>query len=52
MKCKCGLMMELWQTTKYNGVVIRRYRCVCGREDSEIVKHEDVKPSALDKEKE
>lgn len=36
MKCKCGLEMELWQTTKVDGVVIKRYRCVCGTEKSEI----------------
>jgi len=51
MKCKCGLEMELWQTTKMSGVVVKRYRCVCGREDSEIdAKRPDVKPSAIDKE--
>lgn len=50
MKCKCGSMMELWQTTKMQGVVVKRYRCVCGREDSEIEdKQYDIKPSVLDK---
>lgn len=36
MKCKCGLEMELWQTTRYNGGVIKRYRCACGREKAEL----------------
>ena len=46
MKCKCGLEMELWQTTKVDGVVIKRYRCMCGLEKSETEEHSrDVKLS-------
>jgi len=37
MKCKCGLEMELWQTTLYEGNVIKRWRCACGEEKTDIV---------------
>ena len=51
MKCSCGLEMELWQTTRVDGVVIKRYRCICGLEKSVIEdKPHDVKPSSKSKE--
>jgi hypothetical protein len=38
MKCKqCGAEMELWQTTRNDGVLIKRYRCVCGNECNETI---------------
>ena len=37
MKCKCGLEMEWWQDALVGGVLLKRYRCVCGLEDSEFI---------------
>jgi hypothetical protein len=54
MKCKCGSEMELWQSTKYSGVLVKRYRCfACGNEEAEILdstRPKDVKPSEINKE--
>lgn len=43
MKCKCGLEMEMWQQTMYGGNLIRRYRCACGQEQSEIIEKDKPK---------
>jgi hypothetical protein len=43
MKCKCGIEMELWQTTLYGGNLIKRYRCACGQEKTEIIEREKAK---------
>jgi hypothetical protein len=40
--------MELWQTTRYGNNIIKRYRCVCGQEESEIIGTD--KPKELPKE--
>jgi hypothetical protein len=37
MKCKCGLEMELWQSSLYEGNLVKRWRCVCGNEQSEFI---------------
>jgi hypothetical protein len=55
MKCKCGLEMELWQNTLIEGKLVKRYRCVCGNEESaEIIGREkpkeDTKPPIKGKE--
>jgi len=44
MKCKqCGAEMELWQTTRNDGILINRYRCVCGNECNETIELDKLK---------
>ena len=52
MKCKCGLEMELWQTSLYEGNVIKRWRCACGEEKTDIVYRDKPKEPPKEKGKE
>lgn len=51
MKCKnCKAEMELWQTTKIEGQIIKRYRCTCGTDEQvEIVSKPSVKRDKIKK---
>jgi len=48
MKCECGLEMELWQTTLYEGNVIKRWRCACGEEKTDITYREKPKVEVVE----
>jgi hypothetical protein len=50
MKCKCGLEMELWQSTHMQGKLVKRFRCVCGLEEAEII--EPIRINVYEKAKE